>query len=37
LKPRASVGEVPSAHGVNANQVFKWKWAVERGELGLCR
>jgi transposase len=33
LKPRASVAEVARAHGVNANQVFKWRRAYERGEL----
>lgn len=29
----ASVAEVARAHGVNANQVFKWRRAFERGEL----
>jgi transposase len=33
LKPSASVAEVARAHGVNANQVFKWRRAFERGEL----
>ena len=33
LKPGASVSEVARAHGVNANQVFKWRRAFERGEL----
>ena len=33
LKPNASVAEVARAHGVNANQVFKWRRAFERGEL----
>jgi transposase len=33
LKPGASVAEVARAHGVNANQVFKWRRAFERGEL----
>jgi transposase len=32
LKPGASVAEVARAHGVNANQVFKWRRAFERGE-----
>jgi transposase len=27
------VAEVARAHGVNANQVFKWRRAFERGEL----
>jgi transposase len=33
LEPGASVAEVARAHGVNANQVFKWRRALERGEL----
>jgi transposase len=33
LKPKASVAEVARAHGVNANQVFKWRRAFDRGEL----
>ena len=33
LKPGASVAEVARVHGVNANQVFKWRRAFERGEL----
>jgi transposase len=33
LKPGASVAEVARAHSVNANQVFKWRRAFERGEL----
>ena len=33
LKPGASVAQVARAHGVNANQVFKWRRAFERGEL----
>jgi transposase len=33
LKPGASVAEVARAHGINANQVFKWRRAFERGEL----
>ena len=33
LNPGASVAEVVRAHGVNANQVFKWRRAFERGEL----
>jgi len=31
--PGASVAEVARAHGVNANQVFKWRRAFVRGEL----
>ena len=33
LEPGASVAEVARVHGVNANQVFKWRRAFERGEL----
>jgi hypothetical protein len=33
LEPGASVALVASAHGVNANQVFKWRRALKRGEL----
>jgi transposase len=33
LQPGASVAEVARAHGVNANQVFGWRRAFERGEL----
>jgi transposase len=33
LKPGASVAEVARAHGVNANQVFTWRRAFERGQL----
>jgi transposase len=33
LQPGASVAEVAGAHGVNANQVFKWRREFERGEL----
>jgi len=31
LKPGTSVAQVAQAHGVNANQVFKWRRAFERG------
>lgn len=33
LQPGASVAEVARANGVNANQVFTWRRAFERGEL----
>jgi transposase-like protein len=33
LVPGASVALVARAHGVNANQVFKWRRAFEQGEL----
>jgi transposase-like protein len=33
MAPGASVAEVTRAHGVNANQVFKWRRAFERGKL----
>jgi hypothetical protein len=31
--PGASVALVARAHGVNANQVFKWRRELKRGEL----
>jgi len=33
LKPGASVAEVARAQGMNANQLFTWRRAFERGEL----
>ena len=33
MEPGASVAEVARAQGVNANQVFKWRRAFDRGEL----
>ena len=30
----ASVAEIARAHGVNANQVFKWRRLFEKGQLG---
>jgi transposase len=33
-EPGASVALVARANGVNANQVFKWRRALERGEMG---
>ena len=33
LQPGVSVAEVARTHGVNANQVFTWRRAFERGEL----
>ena len=33
LKAGASVAEIARAHGVNANQVFKWRRAFDRCEL----
>ena len=33
MEPGASVAEVARVHGLNANQVFKWRKAFERGEL----
>lgn len=34
LEPGSSVAEVGRAHGVNANQLFKWRRQFERGQLG---
>src|SRR5450631_793625 len=33
MEPGTSVTEVARASGVNANKVFKWRWAFKRGEL----
>jgi len=33
FEPGASVALVARAHGVNANQVFKWRRELKRGEL----
>jgi len=33
LEPGASVAEIARAHGVNANQLFKWRRQFEKGEL----
>ena len=33
MAPGASVAEIARAHGVNANQVFKWRRLFERGRL----
>ena len=33
LEPGASVAQVALANGVNANQVFSWRRAFQRGEL----
>ena len=33
MEPGASVAEIARAHGVNANQVFKWLRLFERGQL----
>jgi transposase len=37
LRPGASVAEVARAQGMNANQLFKWRRAFERGELSESR
>ena len=34
LKPGASVARVARAHGVNANQLFKWRQLYREGRLG---
>ena len=34
MEPGASVAEISRAHGVNANQVFKWRRLFEKGQLG---
>jgi len=32
MEPGASVAEIARAHGVNANQVFKWRRLFEKGQ-----
>lgn len=34
LEAGASVAEIVRAHGVNANQLFKWRRQFESGQLG---
>ena len=34
MEPDANVAEVARAHGVNANQLFKWCRLFEKGQLG---
>ena len=33
MEPGASVAEIARAHGVNANQVLKWRRLFEKGQL----
>ncbi len=33
MEPGVSVAEIARSHGVNANQVFKWRRLFERGQL----
>ena len=33
MEPGASVAEVARTHGLNANHLFKWRRAFQRGEL----
>ena len=33
MEPGASVAEVCRVHGLNANQVFKWRREFQRGEV----
>jgi len=33
MEPGASVAEIARAHGVNANQIFKWRRLFEKGHL----
>lgn len=37
MEPGASVAEIARAHGVNANQVFKWRRLFEKSQLGEAR
>lgn len=33
IEPGASVAEIARTHGVNANQIFKWRRLFEKGQL----
>ena len=37
MEPGASVAEVARTHGVNANQVFKWRRLFAKGQLSEAR
>jgi transposase len=37
LEPGASVAEIARTHGVNANQVFKWRRLFAKGQLSGAR
>ena len=34
MEPGASVAEIARSHGMNANQLFKWRRLFEKGQLG---
>lgn len=34
MEPDASVAEIARAHGMNANQLFKWRRLFQKGQLG---
>ena len=35
--PGASIARVAREHGVNANQVFQWRYEYRKGTLGVCQ
>jgi transposase len=37
LQPGASIARVAREHGVNANQVFQWRYAFRKGTLAVHR
>ena len=37
VEPGASVAEIARTHGVNANQVFKWRRLFAKGQLSEAR
>ena len=37
MEPGASVAEIARTHGVNANQVFKWRRLFAKGQLSEAR
>lgn len=38
MAPGVSIASVAMAHGINANQLHKWRYSYKKGEFGLmCR
>ena len=37
MAPDVSIAKVAMAHGINANQLHKWRYLYKKGELGAIR
>ena len=37
MAPGVSIASVAMAHGINANQLYKWRYLYKKGELGSMR